>query len=122
MLAYKSYNKLLTNKQMYSRQMQNKQSHFREIAEKNPEKYGNCGASWTDKEEKQMLKSIDENKTIEQIAIEHKRTVGGIHARLKRIARDLYNDGKSVSQIHDKLKLLSVDTISEYIDIYGAVA
>lgn len=72
-----------------------------------------AGTKWTDDEEKCLLESIaDENKTIEEIAIEHKRTPGGIISRLKQVAvKMVINDGIDINEVSKSLRV-SVDDIN----------
>jgi hypothetical protein len=79
------------------------------------EKKENSGTKWTKEEEEKLLKSIDNNKKLEDICEEHKRNVGGIIFRLKLIVYKLYNDGKTVDEIHNTIKLLSVEEINKTI-------
>jgi DNA-binding NarL/FixJ family response regulator len=45
-----------------------------------------CGSKWTKEEELQLLKSIRDGKTIDEIANEHKRTTRGISGKLRHIS------------------------------------
>lgn len=42
----------------------------------------NVGTRWTIEEDNRLVQEIKENKTYEEIALEHKRTVHGIHCRV----------------------------------------
>jgi len=58
------------------------------------------GKPWTDEEVVQLLASIKKKKSIEDIATEHQRTVGGINGQRKRLAIDYYfNDDRTIEQI-----------------------
>lgn len=45
-----------------------------------------AGGRWSKKEEEDLIASLSEGKTIEEIASLHKRNVGGIEARIKMIS------------------------------------
>jgi len=58
--------------------------------------YGN---KWTDKEEKKLLKELRKGKSVEDIASEHERSIGGITARINKIVLRFHNEGKNVIDI-----------------------
>ncbi len=65
-----------------------------------------AGKRWTPEEELLLLESITNDKDIEAIAKEHKRTAGGITSRLRDIAiRMIETDGKSIQEVCDTLRL-----------------
>lgn len=47
----------------------------------------NAGNSWSKSEEEQLAKSFDNGITVEQLAIDHRRTKGAIAARLVRVGK-----------------------------------
>lgn len=58
------------------------------------------GNRWTPEEEAQLVDSLGNGKDIEDIAKEHKRTLGGIKSRMRHIAvRMIESDGKSIEQV-----------------------
>ena len=58
------------------------------------------GQPWNDDELGKLLRSIQKKKTVEEIAKEHERTVGGIHSRINTLAVDYhYNDKRSTEEI-----------------------
>lgn len=66
----------------------------------------NIGKRWTDGEEDQMLRRIRDGEGLEDIAIAHKRTVGGIKSRINKLAHIYLNEGMSDSDI---TKILGLD-------------
>lgn len=68
------------------------------------------GNRWTPEEETRLIDSLGQGKDIDEIAKEHKRTVGGIKSRMKEIAiRMIENDGKSVEEVCMTLHLTLED-------------
>lgn len=65
----------------------------------------NMGQKWTDEEENILLQELDKNINIEIIAQTHKRTVGGIRARQRTIAHNMYVKKASIEEIIIKTKL-----------------
>lgn len=76
----------------------------------------NCGKSWDKTEDEKVLKMIKDGKTLNDIALEHKRTLGGIRSRLNVIARDLHKHGMTIEDIQKKLRFVSTDDIKIAID------
>ena len=73
------------------------------------------GQSWEDDEVQKLLNSIQKKKTIEAIALEHERTVGGIRGQLRRLATDYhFNDGRSIEEI-EKYTGLTKEEIEDAI-------
>jgi len=72
------------------------------------------GKKWTSQEETQLLNSVTINKnSFEEIAKEHKRKVGGIKSRLKKIVLNMIEkDGKTVEETA-KLLNLTVEEIKK---------
>lgn len=62
----------------------------------------NIGSPWTNEEENLLLKRISEGKTREEISKEFGRTVSGIRSRLKHIACEMVELGKSVEYASEK--------------------
>lgn len=65
----------------------------------------NIGKPWTNELENTLLKCVAEGKTREEISKEFGRTKGGIRSRLKHIAREMIDLGKSVEFAMEKTKL-----------------
>jgi hypothetical protein len=58
------------------------------------------GKTWYNEEVVQLLTSIRNKKSMNEIATEHERTLGGIGAKLRGLAADYYlNDKKPISEI-----------------------
>lgn len=58
------------------------------------------GKKWEDDEDIKLLTSIQENKSIADIAEEHERTIGGINSRRKGLAADYwFNDKMPIEEI-----------------------
>ena len=66
-----------------------------------PTKYPErMGMKWEDEEVLKLLSSIKQKKSIEEISLEHKRTIGGINSQRKKIAAEYYfNDKKTIEEI-----------------------
>ncbi len=70
----------------------------------------NIGKPWSEEEIIQLLKEVQKKIPIDEIAILHKRTYGGIHARLKHLAIEYhYNDKRPIEQIMKFTGLSEVD-------------
>ena len=81
-----------------------------------PSKYpANMGKAWSDDEVLQLLQGIRKKKTMEEIAEEHGRTVGGISSRLRQIATDYHNEGRPIEQIQ-KFTGLTTEQIQDAIE------
>lgn len=74
------------------------------------------GFKWTNEEDKILLKLVSEDKTIDEIANEHKRTTGAIRARLYNHAYKLHKQNHSIDDIYNKLKLLNRDMLEKVIN------
>ena len=60
-------------------------NYFTRLKDKNPTKYpARMGQPWAEEEVIQLLASIKKQKTIEDIATEHQRTIGSINAQRKK--------------------------------------
>lgn len=70
------------------------------MAKENPDKFpSRMGQPWSTNEVNQLLASIRDKKSFEDIVKEHQRTDGGIHKQLRRMAHDYYNNGKTIEEI-----------------------
>ena len=76
-------------------------SLFQKMVEKDPIKYpARMGMKWDDDEIRKLLKSIQKKKTISEIATEHQRTTGAIHAERHKLAADYwFNDKRPMEEI-----------------------
>jgi hypothetical protein len=69
------------------------------------------GKIWDEEEIKKLLSSIQKKKSVEEIAKEHERTVGGIESCIRKLATDYhFNDNRSIEEIQ-KFTGLSKDEI-----------
>ena len=66
-----------------------------------PSKYpARMGQPWKDEEIMQLLQSIQKKKSIEEIAEEHGRTIGGINSRRRELAADYhFNGNRTIEEI-----------------------
>jgi hypothetical protein len=73
----------------------------------NPDKEypSNTGQKWTHEEEIVLLDELSKNLDIDSIAQLHNRTIGGINARRKVIAYNMYNNNTPIDEILLKTKL-----------------
>lgn len=71
------------------------------MAANEPSKYpARMGKAWDDEEIVKLLQSIRKKKSIEDIAIEHERTIGGINSRRRELAADYwFNDKRPIEEI-----------------------
>ena len=74
----------------------------------------NKGKPWADDEVRQLLSEIKNGKTTNEIANIHKRTYGGIRARLNKMAYDYYTEGRPIDEIC-KFTGLSSTEVLKYI-------
>jgi len=77
------------------------------LKKQNPDKIypSNTGNKWTDDEESTLLEELNKNMDIITIAENHNRTIGGINARRKEIAYNMYLQGIIMEEIIQKTKL-----------------
>jgi hypothetical protein len=72
----------------------------------------NMGLAWKQNEIDQLLNEIKEKKEIKDIAVLHKRTIGGIRSRLREIAAAYFiNDSKPIPEIMEITGLAKDDII-----------
>ena len=62
----------------------------------------NIGLLWTTEQENTLMKKISEGKTYEEISKEFGRTKGGIRSRLRNIACEMVELGKSIDYASEK--------------------
>ena len=77
------------------------------ILKQDPEKEypSNMGQKWTIEEENILLSELDENLSIENIALSHNRTTGGIIGKQRNIAYKMYQTNVCIEEIIIKTKL-----------------
>tara|TARA_Y100000816_G_C26108334_1_gene590096 strand:- start:5278 stop:7134 length:1857 start_codon:yes stop_codon:yes gene_type:complete len=66
---------------------------------------GSKGKKWTDEEETNLLNSLARGISIWNIANDHDRTCGGITSRIRKIACDLMDAGRDITEVIEKTKL-----------------
>jgi len=74
---------------------------FQKMVEKDPTQYpARMGNKWDDDEVLKLLKSIQQKKTISEIATEHQRTTGAINCERRKLAADYwFNDRRPIEEI-----------------------
>jgi hypothetical protein len=82
--------------------------------ESNKEYPSNMGQKWTIEEENTLLSELDKNLSIENIALSHNRTTGGIIGKQRNIAYNMYRTNISIDEIIIKTKL-NKEQITEII-------
>lgn len=76
------------------------------------------GQPWKDEEVLKLLTSIQKNKSFEEIAREHERTVGSIHSYRKKLAVEYHiNENRPIAQI-EKITGLTKEQIDDAIKKY----
>ena len=75
--------------------------HIKEVRKN----YERVGKKWTPEEELQLTSLIKTDKSIDDIAKEHKRTVGGINSRLRELAVRMINKGKTIEEVCVTMRL-----------------
>lgn len=74
--------------------------------EARPVKRARYGKKWTPEEEAEILRQIADNVPLDQIALEHDRSAGGIQWRLRKIGLDLMEDEKmTADEAADRVRL-----------------
>jgi|LakMenE01Jun11ns_1017448.scaffolds.fasta_scaffold9934240_2 predicted GIY-YIG superfamily endonuclease len=66
--------------------------------EARPVKRARYGKKWTPEEEAEILHQITENVSLDQIALEHDRSAGGIQWRLRKIGIDIMENEKITAE------------------------
>ena len=79
-------------------------SLYQSSRDKHPELL-NIGKPWTTEQENLLIKKVGEGKNHEELSIEFGRTTGGIRSRLREIAVEMIDLGKSVEYAMEKTKL-----------------
>ena len=80
------------------------------------EETSKAGSKWTIEEDNKLLEEVNDNKTYEEIALEHKRTIVGIKSRV--ISHVIYPKHKDNIDI-DKLSVdynIDIQTLKKYIN------
>lgn len=85
-----------TNKQVIKSQKKQEKIEFKQNVPK-------FGTAWTNEEHEKLLSEIKANESIEQIALKHQRTKGGIENRLRKHIQLCRENGKSDENIAREL-------------------
>ena len=78
----------------------------------------NIGKKWTELEETQLLEELRNGTELDDIANLHQRTLGGIRARINKLAHIYLKEGMDVDKIADVLRLdkLELDYLNKKVD------
>lgn len=83
---------------------------------KEPEIENRSGLRWDHEEDDWLLRSISSGMTIQEIAEKHKRTIGGIEARLCLHATNYITKGKTLQEASDHVGL-PIERVMEFIEL-----
>ena len=81
------------------------------------EETSRVGSKWSPEEDEKLVKKFTDKKTFEEIALEHKRTIGGIKSRI--ISHILYKEYKDGTKTIDDLSKeynIEIDLLNKYIN------
>lgn len=70
---------------------------------------GNIGKKWTEIEETELLQQIKDGTDFEEIASLHKRTLGGIKARINKLAHIYLKEGMNIDKVAEVLRLDKIE-------------
>jgi hypothetical protein len=91
---------------------------FKEMVSlRNNEETSRVGKKWLQEEDEELMREISDKKTFEEIALNHKRTIGGIKSRV--ISNILYLQYKNKSKTIDELSSeynIEIDLVIKYIN------
>jgi hypothetical protein len=74
------------------------------------------GNKWTNEEDEKLIKEINDKNDYETIALEHKRTITGIKARIiSHIIYPQYKDNMNIDDISNEYKI-EKEMINKYIN------
>ncbi len=87
------------------------------VSLRNKEETSRVGAKWLQEEDDELMREISDKKTFEEIALNHKRTIGGIKSRL--INNILYlqykNKSKTIEELSSEYNI-EIDLVIKYIN------
>ena len=81
------------------------------------EETSRAGSKWSPEEDEKLVKEFNDKKTFEEIALEHKRNIGGIKSRI--ISHILYKEYKDGTKTIDDLSKeynIEIDLLNKYIN------
>ena len=87
------------------------------VSLRNNEETSRVGKKWLQEEDEELMREISDKKTFEEIALNHKRTIGGIKSRV--ISNILYLQYKNKSKTIDELSSeynIEIDLVIKYIN------
>jgi hypothetical protein len=84
---------------------------------RNNEETSRVGKKWLQEEDEELMREISDKKTFEEIALNHKRTIGGIKSRVICLILYLqYKDGtKTIEELSSEYNIEN-DLVIKYID------
>ena len=91
---------------------------FKEIVSlRNNEETSRVGKKWLQEEDEELMRELSDKKTFEEIALNHKRTIGGIKSRvISNILYLQYKDGtKTIEDLSSEYNIEN-DLIIKYIN------
>jgi len=84
---------------------------------RNNEETSRCGKKWLQEEDEELMKEVIDKKSYEEIALNHKRTIGGIKSRV--ICLIIYLQYKNECKTIEELSLeynIDIDLVLKYIN------
>ena len=84
---------------------------------RNKEETSRVGAKWLQEEDEELMRELTDKKTFEEIALNHKRTIGGIKSRVICLILYLqYKDGtKTIEELSSEYNIEN-DLVIKYIN------
>ena len=91
---------------------------FKEMVSlRNNEETSRVGKKWLQEEDEELMRELSDKKTFEEIALNHKRTIGGIKSRV--ISNILYlqykNKSKTIEELSSEYNI-EIDLVIKYIN------
>jgi hypothetical protein len=87
------------------------------VSMRNNEETSRVGKKWLQEEDEELMRELSDKKTFEEIALNHKRTIGGIKSRV--ISNILYlqykNKSKTIEELSSEYNI-EIDLVIKYIN------
>jgi hypothetical protein len=87
------------------------------VSLRNNEETSRVGKKWLQEEDEELMRELSDKKTFEEIALNHKRTIGGIKSRV--ISNILYlqykNKSKTIEELSSEYNI-EIDLVIKYIN------
>jgi hypothetical protein len=87
------------------------------VSLRNNEETSRVGKKWLQEEDEELMRELTDKKTFEEIALNHKRTIGGIKSRV--ISNILYlqykNKSKTIEELSSEYNI-EIDLVIKYIN------